>query len=69
MEEQHKSTATKKRKVYYARVDEGRKRVIGIIAGIIMARNLDLFGGKSKMNLITQRSVVQIHRPQPTLFP
>jgi hypothetical protein len=29
--------------------DEGRKRVIGIIAGIIMARNLDraddLFGG------------------------
>jgi hypothetical protein len=30
-------------------VDEGRKRVIGIIAGIIMARNLDraddLFGG------------------------
>jgi hypothetical protein len=37
------------RKVYYARVDEGRKRVIGIIAGIIMARNLDraddLFGG------------------------
>jgi len=32
-----------------ARVDEGRKRVIGIIAGIIMARNLDtaddLFGG------------------------
>ena len=37
------------RKVYYAPVDEGRKRVIGIIAGIIMARNLDraddLFGG------------------------
>jgi hypothetical protein len=37
------------RKVYYARMDEGRKRVIGIIAGIIMARNLDvaddLFGG------------------------
>ena len=26
-------------------MDEGRKRVIGIIAGIIMARNLDLFGG------------------------
>jgi hypothetical protein len=30
-------------------VDEGRKRVIGIIAGIIMAHNLDraddLFGG------------------------
>jgi hypothetical protein len=37
------------RKAYYARVDEGRKRVIVIIAGIIMARNLDradnLFGG------------------------
>jgi hypothetical protein len=37
------------RKVYYARMDEGRKRVIAIIAGIIMARNLDraddLFGG------------------------
>jgi hypothetical protein len=49
MEEQHKSTATKKRKVYYVGMDEGRKRVSGIIAGIIMARNLDraddLFGG------------------------
>jgi hypothetical protein len=37
------------RKVYDAGMDEGRKRVIGIIAGIIMARNLDraddLFGG------------------------
>jgi hypothetical protein len=37
------------RKVYDAEMDEGRKRVIGIIAGIIMARNLDraddLFGG------------------------
>jgi hypothetical protein len=30
------------RKVYYARIDEGRKRIIGIIAGIIMARNLDV---------------------------
>jgi hypothetical protein len=41
--------ANRGRKVYYARVDEGRKRVIGIITGIIMARNLDraddLFGG------------------------
>jgi hypothetical protein len=41
--------ATKKRKVYYARVDEGRKRVIGIIAGILMAHHMpvadDLFGG------------------------
>jgi hypothetical protein len=35
--------------VYDAEMDEGRKRVIAIIAGIIMARNLDvaddLFGG------------------------
>jgi hypothetical protein len=49
LEEQHKSTATKKRKVYYARVDEGRKRVIGIIAGILVANHMDvaddLFGG------------------------
>jgi hypothetical protein len=49
MEEQHKSTATKKRKVYYARMDEGRKRVIGIIAGILVANHMDvandLFGG------------------------
>lgn len=41
--------ANTRRKAYYARMDEGRKRVIGIIAGIIMARNLDraddLFGG------------------------
>jgi hypothetical protein len=37
------------RKVYDAEMDEGRKRVIGIIAGIIVPRNLeradDLFGG------------------------
>jgi hypothetical protein len=37
------------RKVYDAEMDEGRKRVIAIIAGIIVARNLeradDLFGG------------------------
>jgi hypothetical protein len=37
------------RKVYYARMDEGHKRVIAIIAGIIVARHLDtaddLFGG------------------------
>ena len=37
------------RKCYDAGMDEGRKRVIAIIAGIIMARNLDraddLFGG------------------------
>jgi hypothetical protein len=37
------------RKVYDARMDEGRKRVIGIIAGIIVAKHLDvaddLFGG------------------------
>ncbi len=41
--------ANTRRKVYDAEMDEGRKRVIGIIAGIIMARNLDraddLFGG------------------------
>jgi hypothetical protein len=41
--------ANTKRKVYYARMDEGRKRVIAIIAGILMARHLDraddLFGG------------------------
>lgn len=34
-------------------MDEGRKRVIGIIAGIIMARNLDraddLFGGPQRV--------------------
>jgi hypothetical protein len=37
------------RKVYYARMDEGRKRVLAIVAGIIVARHLDtaddLFGG------------------------
>jgi hypothetical protein len=37
------------RKVYDAEMDEGRKRVIAIIAGIIVARHLDtaddLFGG------------------------
>ena len=35
--------------MYYARVDEGRKRVIGIIAGILVANHMDvaddLFGG------------------------
>jgi hypothetical protein len=44
-----KPLANAKRKVYDAQMDEGRKRVIAIIAGIIVARNLeradDLFGG------------------------
>jgi hypothetical protein len=38
-----------KAKAYHAEMDEGRKRVVGIIAGILMSRNLntpgDLFGG------------------------
>jgi len=38
-----------KAKVYYSNVDEGRKRLLGIIAGILVARHLktadDLFGG------------------------
>jgi hypothetical protein len=41
--------ANKRRKCYAFHMDEGRKRVIGIIAGILMSRNLDraddLFGG------------------------
>jgi hypothetical protein len=35
--------------VYYAPVDEGRKRIIGLMAAILVSRNLqtadDLFGG------------------------
>lgn len=42
--------ANTRRKVYYARMDEGRKRVLGIIAGILVARHLktadDLFDTK-----------------------
>jgi hypothetical protein len=41
--------ANKRRKSYYAQMDEGRKRVVAIVAGIIVARHLDvaddLFGG------------------------
>jgi hypothetical protein len=41
--------ANKWRSWYTARMDEGRKRVVAIIAGIIVARHLDtaddLFGG------------------------
>jgi hypothetical protein len=41
----------KKRKLYHARMDEGRKRVLGIIAGILVARHLktteDLFDNRS----------------------
>jgi hypothetical protein len=37
------------RKIYDARMDEGRKRVIGIVAGILVAKHMDvaddLFGG------------------------
>jgi hypothetical protein len=42
---------TKKRKCHHARTDEGRKRVLGIIAGILVARHLkttdDLFETRS----------------------
>ena len=41
--------ANKRRKVYHAEMDEGRKRVIGIMAAILtsmhMERADDLFGG------------------------
>jgi hypothetical protein len=43
--------ANKTRKCYHARMDEGRKRVLGIIAGILVARHLktteDLFDNRS----------------------
>ena len=41
--------ANKKRNCYYVQMDEGRKRVLAIVAGILVARHLntadDLFGG------------------------
>jgi hypothetical protein len=41
--------ANTRRKVYHASMEEGRKRVLAIVAGIIVARHLDtaddLFGG------------------------
>jgi hypothetical protein len=43
--------ANTRRKCYHARMDEGRKRVLGIIAGILVARYLktteDLFDNRS----------------------
>jgi len=48
-------------------VDEGRKRVIGIIAGIIMARNLDvaddLFGGPQGSPRTDKMIAADLHRP------
>jgi hypothetical protein len=43
--------ANTKRNVYHASMDEGRKRVLAIVAGILVARHLntadDLFDSKS----------------------
>jgi len=44
-------TATKRRKLYHAEVDEGRKRVLAIVAGILVARHL-----KTTDDLLDSRS-------------
>lgn len=41
--------ANKRRNVYYAVVDEGRKRVVGIMAAILAARKLAQYDGGKRV--------------------
>lgn len=46
---QAQSVAKKRRKCYDPEVDEGRKRVIGIMAAILAARKLALYDGGKRV--------------------